>query len=173
MTETYNSRIAIGGLITMNTSSNFERATLVEEIGHMLEHSKGVPRMAGRIFAVLLTSEKEHLSADEIADYLHASRGSVSTMIRMLVQMSLVKRVSLRGERKRYYQLSNPENMFDAGVVIMQHFIVLVRKAIELTDSDSSIPQKRLQNYLNLYLFFEGEYKNMIERWHQQQQKLS
>ena len=79
--------------------------------------------MAGRIFAVLLTSEKEYMSADEIADYLHASRGSVSTMIRMLVQISLVKRVSVPGERKRYYQLSDPENMLNAGVVIMQHFI--------------------------------------------------
>lgn len=65
----------------------------------------GLPRIAGRIFGLLLTGERD-LSLDEIAKELGASKGSASVNTRLLEQSGFIERVSKPGDRRDYYRIS-------------------------------------------------------------------
>ena len=66
---------------------------------------EGVPRLGGRIFGVLLLSDRP-LSLDEIAARSGSSKASASSNARLLERMGLVDRATSLGDRKDYYHLS-------------------------------------------------------------------
>jgi DNA-binding transcriptional regulator GbsR (MarR family) len=74
-----------------------------ERLGVVLERD-GQSRIAGRIFALLLASERDR-SLDELAGVLRVSKASVSTNVRALEQRGVVERVSHRGDRRDYYRI--------------------------------------------------------------------
>ena len=78
---------------------------LVTELGHRLS-AFGLPHVAGRILAVLLTTSASSTSARDLARQVHASRASISTMSRLLMQTGLVERVTVPGTRGLHYRLA-------------------------------------------------------------------
>ena len=85
----------------------------VERAGRLWEED-GLPRIAGRIFGLMLISD-EALSLDEIATTLGVSKASVSTDTRRLEQLGFIERVSKPGDRKDYYQ--SCEQSFEGGLI--------------------------------------------------------
>ena len=71
----------------------------VEEVGIMLELDAAAPRMVGRVLGWLLVCEPPEQSAAELADFLQASKGSISTATRVLLRLGMVERVRARGDR--------------------------------------------------------------------------
>lgn len=65
----------------------------------MFELEAGTPRMVGRVLGWLLVCDPPEQSAAEVAEFLQASKGSISTATRVLLRMGLVGRVRVRGER--------------------------------------------------------------------------
>ena len=84
----------------------------IERAG-MLWERDGLPRIAGRIFALALLSD-EARSLDEIASVLGVSKASVSNDTRLLEQLGFIERVSRPGDRKDYYQSS--ERSFERAI---------------------------------------------------------
>jgi DNA-binding MarR family transcriptional regulator len=80
------------------------REEFVEAFG-MTMAAQGMPRAAGRILGALLVAVPPERSAEELADTLQASRGSISTMTRLLESVGLVERVSRSGDRRHYYRM--------------------------------------------------------------------
>ena len=76
----------------------------VERLALALE-SDGFPRIAGRIFGLLILSDEE-VSLDDLASILGASKGSASVNTRMLEQKGLIERVSRPGDRRDYYRIA-------------------------------------------------------------------
>ena len=76
----------------------------VERFAVALE-TDGFPRIAGRIFGLLIVSD-EDVSLDDIAEAVGASKASVSVNTRMLEEKGLIDRVSRTGDRRDYYKLS-------------------------------------------------------------------
>jgi DNA-binding transcriptional regulator GbsR (MarR family) len=74
----------------------------VERAGLLWEND-GLPRIAGRIYGLILIAD-EALSLDDIADALGVSKASVSTDTRLLERIGYVERISKPGDRKDYYQ---------------------------------------------------------------------
>lgn len=64
-----------------------------------LELEAGTPRMVGRVLGWLLVCEPPEQSAAELAEFLQASKGSISTATRVLLRMGLIERSHARGER--------------------------------------------------------------------------
>lgn len=81
-----------------------DRQWFIERMGRFAE-ADGLPRIAGRLFAALLASE-EPRSLDELADEIGASKASVSTDARRLLERGVVERQGRRGDRRDYYQLA-------------------------------------------------------------------
>ena len=84
----------------------------IERAGLLWEQD-GLPRIAGRIFALTLIS-KNALSLDEICETLGVSKASVSNDTRLLERLGFVERVSRPGDRKDYYQ--NSANSFERAI---------------------------------------------------------
>ena len=82
----------------------------------------GYPRIAGRIFGLLLMSEGPR-SLNDIAARLRVSKASVSTDARLLERWDIVERVSRPGDRKVYYRI-----VPDLPYRIMEHRVERVRR---------------------------------------------
>ncbi|MFN3596525.1 MAG: GbsR/MarR family transcriptional regulator [Rubricoccaceae bacterium] len=74
----------------------------------------GHSELMGRVVGLLLATV-EPLSEEQIAAALHVSKSPINQITRRLEELSLVRRVRLRGDRRYYYQIA--EHVFlTAGV---------------------------------------------------------
>src|SRR4051812_1847807 len=79
-------------------------AAFVEEAGLMYAEM-GLPPMAGRIIGWLLVCDPAQQTQADLAKSLQASKGSISTMLGVLLRIGIVKRARKPGDRKEYVQL--------------------------------------------------------------------
>jgi DNA-binding transcriptional regulator GbsR (MarR family) len=77
---------------------------LIEQMGLQWE-SEGRPRIAGRLFALMLLEDRD-FTLEELADLLRVSRGSMSTNTRLLESQGVIERVAKSGDRRIYYRLT-------------------------------------------------------------------
>jgi DNA-binding transcriptional regulator GbsR (MarR family) len=77
----------------------------VEEIAVLLE-ADGLPRVAGRLFGLLLVSA-ESRSLDDLAAQLRVSKASISVNARLLEQRGVVQRVGREADRRDYYCIAD------------------------------------------------------------------
>ena len=152
----------------------FEEKHFIEDFGLLFEES-GHPRMAGRILGCLLISDPPHLPTTELAEILQASKGSLSTMTRFLLQMGLIERVGLPGRRRDYFQIK-----FGAWTQLVRHAVYelsalrkLAERGLELMEAQDSELKQRLQEARDLFSYMEREYPLLIERWEKEHTKAS
>jgi DNA-binding transcriptional regulator GbsR (MarR family) len=81
----------------------FEEKHFVEDISLYFEQM-GLPRTAGRVLGVLLISDPPAQSLTDLCALLDASKSSVSTTTRLLVEMDLIERVPSPVPRQVYFQ---------------------------------------------------------------------
>src|SRR5262245_14973177 len=67
----------------------------------------GLARMPSRVFGALLVTEDGKLTAGEIADALRVSPAAVSGAVRYLLQVGLIARGRLPGERRDHYEVTD------------------------------------------------------------------
>src|ERR671924_1550649 len=92
----------------MRVAMDAATTNFIERMGLVLE-SDGLPRIAGRMFGLLLISPDPH-SLDDLAADLKVSKGSVSTNARLLEQRGLLERVCRPADRRDYYSV--PSELF-------------------------------------------------------------
>jgi DNA-binding transcriptional regulator GbsR (MarR family) len=80
---------------------NQEVDRFIERMGRRSELD-GMPRTAGRLFALLLLTPGT-VSLEQIAERLAVSKGNASACARLLTQFGLIERHSPPGERKDFY----------------------------------------------------------------------
>jgi DNA-binding transcriptional regulator GbsR (MarR family) len=151
----------------MVTNRQEEKQQFVEEVGIVFEQT-GRPRMAGRIFGWLLVADPPHQNAEQIGKALLASKGSISTSTRLLIQNSLVERVSLPGVRHDYFRVkpSAMERMIERGIDDeVKMFRQLTERGLKLVDETNEESKKILTEMHELYLFFEKELPALMEKW--------
>ena len=90
----------------------------------------GMPPMAGRIWAYLAICEPPQQTAAMIADRLHASRGSVSGMARLLEQVGLIRRHTRPGDRREYFDIPP-----DALHRLMEVAVIRLRQNREMAEA--------------------------------------
>ena len=151
-----------------------EQQHFIEEIGLFFEQ-RGVPRMAGRILGHLLICDPPQQSMDELATALQASKGSISTMTRLLIQLSLVERVALPGHRRDYFRIkAGAWTQALAGAIsLLSGFRALADRGIRLVEDQPPEQRQRLQEMRDLYAFFEREFPRLLEQWEQERKGVS
>ncbi len=143
----------------------------VEDFGLLFEQF-GKPRMVGRVLGVLLVSGSEEHSAEELADLLRASRGSMSSATRTLVQSGLVQRVSRPGERRDYFRVRP-----GAWNELMRERMTQVYAMREMAERGLSVlnavgpdePEARQgsEEMRDFYAYWDRELPAVLERWEQ------
>jgi DNA-binding transcriptional regulator GbsR (MarR family) len=109
------------------------RTRFVERFGLLFEE-EGFPRIAGRLTAHLLVSDREQ-SLDEIADALGVSKASVSTDARRLEAKGIIERTSRPGDRRDYYRVAPDgfRTMLQARLESLRRFDAVLRDAGQLS----------------------------------------
>lgn len=150
----------------------FEIKHLVEDVGLLLE-AEGIPRMAGRILGWLLICNPPHQTIDELAAALQASKGSISTMTRYLIQLGLVERVGLPGQRRDYFRFRTGQwsSFFKEELRRANTLLQLAKRGLDLLEGQDPELQLRLREVHDLYAFFERELPVLLQRWEQERQQ--
>lgn len=101
----------------MSKQTEFDavRTDFIEKSG-LISQAEGLPRIAGRVFGMLIF-DGEMVSFGDLATRLQVSRASISTSIRLLEERGLVKRMTKPGQRGDFFQLApNPYASMLEGV---------------------------------------------------------
>jgi len=156
-------------------NKSFERVELshfVEEVGLRFE-AVGLPRMAGRIFGWLLIANPPHQSMGDLVEVLQASKGSISTMTRLLIQISLIERVSLPGQRRDYFQIKPHawSQMTKQRMTQIMAFRQLAERGLDLLATQPASMRQRLQEMHDIHSFWERELPLLDQRWQQEQEQ--
>jgi DNA-binding transcriptional regulator GbsR (MarR family) len=129
----------------------------------------GMPPMAGRMWAYLAICEPPQQTAAEIATRLKASRGSISSMARLLEHVGLVQRGTRPGDRREYFSIPP-----GGAHGLMERSAQQLRASREVADAGLALmadrppeSRQRLQDLRDLYAFFEREWPTILERLRQ------
>jgi DNA-binding transcriptional regulator GbsR (MarR family) len=142
-----------------------QTAHFIERMGLALE-SDGLPRIAGRIFGLLLVSEGAR-SLDELACELRVSKGSVSTDARLLEQRGVLERISRPADRRDYYRV--PPDLFThtmaQRLARWQRFHEAIGAARTSLPIQSQEVLERLEEYEEAYAFMSQVISEALARW--------
>jgi DNA-binding transcriptional regulator GbsR (MarR family) len=146
-----------------------DQQRFIEEFGLFVE-GIGLPRMAGRILAWLLICDPPEQTMQELTTALQASKSSISTMTRLLIQFRMVERISLPGERRDYYRTPPDfwERWLEDSVNKIAEFRKMAARGLALLDGQPPEQRRRLQAMHDVYLLLEEEYPRLVEQWKQQ-----
>ena len=156
----------------MNDARQPEEKRFVEEVGIVFEQT-GLSRMAGRILGWLLISDPPHQSLDELAEALMASKGSISTVSRLLIQFGLIERLSLPGVRHDYFRLRPDawQHAIKHGIDEIKMVRQLAEHGLELLANKTPLTRKWLEEMRDMYAFMEQEFPVLVERWEKEREK--
>lgn len=128
--------------------------------------SQGLSRIEGRIVGHLLISDAPGVTADELMEATGASRGSVSTYTRRLVEIGFVRSFRRPGDRTHYF-------VMDADVWggFLDNEHAYLEKQRELSDvalsftSPGGPAHVRLRNMHDYMVWLLGFYGTLREEW--------
>lgn len=138
------------------------RAEFIEKVG-LITQAEGLPRIAGRVFGMLVF-DGDMVSFGDLAARLQVSRGSISSSVRLLEERGLIKRASRPGERQDYFQLS--QNPY---ATMLEQTQKRTRSAMnEIVETIDSLPSDtdtaaRLKDYARFYASIEAGLESALE----------
>lgn len=145
-----------------------ERHAFVEEFGVTFERM-GSTRMLGRVWGALMVSDPPEMSAEELADSLKASRGSISHATRQLIDLGVVQRVNKPGIRKGFYRV--PRDAWALAFMVkmnsFDHLLALFKRGLEAMEGSSDEAQVPLRDAIEFYEFWQREMSYLPEKWKQ------
>jgi hypothetical protein len=79
----------------------------IEQVAEFFARQEGLPPITGRILGWLMICEPPEQSAAEIAAAIKASRASMTSNIRTLIAVGLIRRRTRAGDRTAYYRIDD------------------------------------------------------------------
>ncbi len=126
-----------------------------------------MPRMAGRLLGTLLVAAEPAMSSTALGTELGVSKGSISSMTRLLLQLGMIEREHRRGERADYFRLrADVSGHLTSGFVeSMSDVRALAERGLAL--GEAMHPQNRalLADLLDLDSVLAREFPALLERW--------
>jgi len=128
---------------------------LIDEYGRHMSES-GLSSCYGRLMGLLLFSDKEEFSFEEIVEELQVSKSTASTAINFLLNLEKIESVSHKGDRKRYFRIKiDSANQFiEKFEKRITQFEKLCQKGLELKPDQNTRNSKFLSKnlvFLNLF----------------------
>jgi len=150
----------------------FEETRFIEDVGIVFEQS-GLPRMAGRILGSLLVSDPPNQSTNKLAETLLASKGSISTMTRLLIRIGLIERTCMPGVRHDYFRIRADalSHLMEQKLEFIITFRQIADRGLKLMEGKAPVTRQGLEEMRDMYAFFEREFPVLIQRWEQEQKK--
>ncbi|CAN5806304.1 MarR family transcriptional regulator [soil metagenome] len=134
------------------------KEAFIEAVG-MAMAAQGLPRNAGRVLGALLVADPPERTAEELAEQLQASRGSISTMTRLLEGVGILARVSKPGDRRHYYR-ARRGGLAAATVQRvrgMRQMTDLLAQGLRLLDDAPPDSRRALEEMHDFYAYWSDE----------------
>lgn len=132
-----------------------------------------MPRMAGRVLGWLTIAEPPHQAMSELTEALQASKSSISTTTRFLIQIGLIERTSLPGQRRDYFRIKADtwDQKLKESLWQMTASRQLTERGLELVKDADNSNRRWLEEMRDMYAFFERELPALLERWERENSK--
>ena len=126
----------------------------------------GMPRMASRVFALLLSRDDGSATSTELALALQASPAAISGAVRYLIQLHLITRAHRPGERRDVYRLQSDHwyEMVGSREHELQQWASISREGVDAVGADTRAG-RRLQETARFFEFLISEMPGVLERW--------
>ena len=140
----------------------------IEDVG-ILYGEMGFPRMAGRVFGWLLVCDPPYQSAEQLATIVEASKGSISSMTRLLIQMGMVERIGIPGRRDTYYRIRSGSwsELMKNHLANLTALRKLAERGLDLMADRAHESRQRLQALRDFHAFLEREIPSLLDRYEQ------
>ena len=128
--------------------------------------ASGMPRMASRVFALLLSRDDGSATSAELAAALQASPAAISGAVRYLIQVHLITRAHRPGERRNVYRLLSDHwyEMVENREHELQQWASLSREGVDVVGADTRAGA-RLEQTARFFEFLINEMPSVLERW--------
>lgn len=142
-----------------------EQKLLIEDFGILFEES-GLPRMAGRILGWLLICNPPHQSAAELCKVVGGSKGSISTVTRLLLQRGLIEKVGIPGRRVMYYRFRSGSwsQMVESHIAVLEGVSELTERGLGLWGNRDTEVRHRLAEIRDFRSFIVNKVWLLLER---------
>jgi DNA-binding transcriptional regulator GbsR (MarR family) len=133
-----------------------QQMLLIEEMGRHFD-KEGMQPVASRIFSLLMVSDKEEMTFEEITAALQISKSSASNGLKLLEIRKLVEYITYPGDRKRYFRIKTKElfSMIDEFESKMIRIQRLNTRIINLKTDKSSRVSVFLKDFNRMVHFFQ------------------
>lgn len=79
----------------------------IERVATFCVEEWALPPITGRILGLLMICDPPERSAGQIAETIHASRASLTSNMRFLTTIGLIRKVRVPGDRTTYYRIED------------------------------------------------------------------
>jgi len=142
-----------------------EERRFVEDVGLFFEED-GLPRMAGRVLGWLLICDPPYQSLGDLAEALMASKGSISTMTRLLVRVGLIERTSIPGMRHDSFRIrASTDEMVKQSIARFAAMHQLSERGLKLVEDKNPQIREYLERIHDMSSFLEEHIPSMVEQW--------
>ena len=117
-----------------NSPGQAELLSWVERVAEFWSEQSGLPAITGRVVGWLMISATPEQSAAEIVKAIGASRASLTTSMRLLIAMGLVRSLRRPGQRTSYYRIDDDawEKVLRRRIASMASFREITRDGLTL-----------------------------------------
>ena len=151
---------------------DFEEERFIEDVGLYVERY-GLSRMAGRVLGWLLICDPAQQSMEDLSRTLGASKGSISTVTRILIQIGLIERVGLPGSRLGFYTARlGAGELVKQSVASITSIHELSERGLRLIEGHNRKPATQLlENIRDMSAYLEKELPAALQRWQEERCK--
>jgi len=137
----------------------------VEQIAVLLE-ADGMPRVAGRLFGLLLVSPDAR-SLDELAAQIGVSKASISVNARLLEERGVVERISRQADRRDYYRIADDilERSMEQRIARWRRFHDAIAGACDSCGTADTVVRSRLGDMAEAYEHLLDAYSRALNEW--------
>lgn len=137
----------------------------IEQIAVLLE-ADGLPRVAGRLFGLLLVSP-EARSLDELAEQLDVSKASISVNARLLEERGVVEREGRHGDRRDYYRIADDilERTLEQRIARWRRFHETIAGACVSCGQRDQVVSDRLADMAQAYAHMLSATSRALDEW--------
>ena len=144
-----------------------ERREAAEQLALTLVGA-GMQRMGARTIAAFMFTEKESLTAGDLAEELGVSAGSVSGAVKMVAQMGLIERIYVAGSRREHFRMRDNAwtTLYSRQHSVVTDVLDAVEKGVGAVGPGRA--HDRLEYMRDFYAFLINEAPVLVERFEQQ-----
>ncbi|PXX71074.1 MarR family protein [Nocardia tenerifensis] len=119
----------------------------VERVATFCVEEWGLTPITGRILGLLMICDPPERSAGQIADAIHASRASLTSNMRLLTTIGLIRKVRVPGDRTAYYRIEDDawEKVIQRKIAGLGAFGDIAEEGLALIDDANPARTERIR----------------------------